>query len=70
MPEAHDYMPEAYDKYLTAEVLLPNMETVTKAKVIGCKRDSDGNPVGWKNSNPILDTREYEVEFAPQTSLQ
>jgi hypothetical protein len=27
------------------------------------KRDSEGNPVGCSNTNPILDTREYEVEF-------
>jgi hypothetical protein len=40
------------------------MGTVTKAKVIGRKRDADGNPIGRRNTNPILDTREYEVEFA------
>jgi hypothetical protein len=38
MPEADDYMPESYDEYLTAEVLLPNMGTVTKVKVIGLKQ--------------------------------
>ena len=53
MPEADDYTPEAYDEYLTAEVLLPNMGTVTKAKVIGRKRNADGNPIGRRNSNPI-----------------
>jgi hypothetical protein len=63
MPEADDYTPEAYDEYLTAEVLLPNMGTMTKAKVTGRKRDADGNPVGRRNANPILDSREYEVEF-------
>ena len=62
-PEADDYTPEAYDEYLTAEVLLPNMGTITKAKVVGRKRDADGNPIGRRNINPILDTREYEVEF-------
>jgi hypothetical protein len=40
------------------------MGTVMKAKVIGQKRDADGNLVGQRNSNLILDTREYEVEFA------
>jgi len=63
MPEADDYTPEKYDEYLTAEVLLPNMGTVTKAKVVGRKRDADGNPIGRRNVNPILDTREYVVEF-------
>jgi hypothetical protein len=31
-------------------------------KVIGRMRDANGNPVGRANSNPILDTRVYEVE--------
>ena len=56
MPEADDYTPEAYDEYLTAEVLLPNMGEITKAKVVGRKRDANGNPIGVRNSNPILDT--------------
>jgi hypothetical protein len=46
MPEADDYTPESYNEYLTAAVLLPNMGTLTKAKVISRKRDADGNPVG------------------------
>lgn len=64
MPEADDFTPEAYDEYLTAEVLLPNMGEMTKARVVGRKRDADGNPVGLRNANPLLDTRQYEVEFA------
>ena len=64
LPEADDFTPEAYDEYLTAEVLLPNMGEMTKAKVIGRKRDADGNPIGLRNANPLLDTRQYEVEFA------
>jgi hypothetical protein len=27
------------------------------------KWDSEGNPVGHSNMNPLLDTREYKVEF-------
>jgi hypothetical protein len=27
------------------------------------KHDNNGNPIGLRHSNPILDTREYEVEF-------
>jgi hypothetical protein len=62
-PEADDFTPEAYDEYLTAEVLLPNMGKMTRAKVVGRKRDADGNPFGLQNANPLLDTRQYEVEF-------
>ena len=64
LPEADDFTPEAYDEFLTAEVLLPNMGEMTKAKVTGRKRDADGNPVGLRNANPILDTRQNEVDFA------
>ena len=68
MPEADEYTPEAYDEYLTAELLLPNMGTVVKAKVMGRKRDAVGNPIGKRHSNPMLDTREYEVEFPDGTT--
>lgn len=65
VPEADDFTPEAYDEYLTAEVLLPNMGDLTKAKVVvGRKRDADGNPIGLCHANPLLDTRQYKVEFA------
>lgn len=64
MPEADDFTPEAYDEYLTAEVLLPDMGTVVKAKVTGRNRDADGNPIGKRNANPILDTQEYLVKFS------
>jgi hypothetical protein len=63
MPESDDYTPEVYNAYLTAEVLLPNGGDVTRAKVIGRKRDAEGNPAGHRHSNPILDTREYKVQF-------
>jgi hypothetical protein len=61
--EADEFTPEGYDEYLTAEDLLENMGTVSKGKVTGRKRDAEGNPIGRRNANPILDTREYEVEF-------
>jgi hypothetical protein len=63
MLEADDYTPEAYDQYLIAKILLPNMGNATKGNVTACKRDADGNPIGQHHSNLILDTREYKVEF-------
>jgi len=63
MPEADEVTLEAFDKYLMAEVLLPHGGNVLKAKVVGRKRDADGKEIGTRASNPILDTREYEVEF-------
>jgi hypothetical protein len=49
--------------YLTALVLMPRGDQVLKAQVTARKRDSNGNPVGKANLKPILDTREYVVQF-------
>jgi hypothetical protein len=63
MPEADEWMPEIFDKYLAAAVLLPHGGEQVQAKVMGRKRASDGTPVGAAHSNPILDTHEYKVPF-------
>jgi hypothetical protein len=67
--EADDYTPESYDEYLLAQVNLPVGDTFRKGKVIRRKRDSNGRPLGVRNTNPLLDSREYEVHF-PDGSTQ
>ena len=37
---------------------------MTRGKVIYRKRDAEGNLIGRANNNPILDTRQYQVQFA------
>ena len=37
--------------------------TGAMAKVVGRKRDANGRPKGTANNNPLLDSREYVVEF-------
>lgn len=62
--EADDYFTsDAYDQYLTAEVLIPQGGVMKKAVVKRRATDQDGNPIGRRNPNPILDSREYEVQF-------
>jgi hypothetical protein len=39
------------------------MIDVTKAQIKARKRDADGNPIGWRHTNLILDTHKYKVEF-------
>jgi len=56
--------PDTYDQYVGAEVVLPIGDKMMNAKVRGRKRQSDGTLRGKAHSNPILDTRTYEVEFA------
>jgi hypothetical protein len=54
---------EAYDQYISAEVQLPCGGIEVLGKVIARKHDRDGNPIRRAHSNPILDTRMYEVIF-------
>jgi hypothetical protein len=68
MPEADEWMPETFDKYLAAEVLLPHGGELVRAKVTGRKRASDWTSIGVAHSNPILDTREYKVSFPDGTT--
>lgn len=62
--EANDFTPEGYDNYLSAKVLLPRAGKEFHATVKARKRDANGNPIGKRNENPLLDTREYEVKFS------
>ncbi len=55
-PEIEDYTPEAYDTLISAELMMPKGDILLPAKVVGRKRDENGNPIGVANTNPILDT--------------
>ena len=56
---------EQGDKYIGTKIPLPHPEgELMQATVKQRKRNHDGTLRGTANDNPILDTREYEVEFA------
>ena len=62
-----DIKPELFDKYIGAEVILDsehqgNLAT-KKATVLRRAVGPDGIPLGREHDNPLLDTREYIVEF-------
>jgi len=63
LPEVDDYMADSIDTYLNAEVVLPRGGIMSKGKVVKRCKDSDLKPIGLRNENPVLDTREYAVEF-------
>ena len=65
--EVDDYTPDTVDNYLQAEVLIPRNGDLVMAKVIRRMRDGEGKPLGKRSSNPILDTREYKLEFTDGT---
>jgi hypothetical protein len=62
-PEADEV--DSYDKWIGATFLLDpiqNGDNVgTKARVMQCRTDPFGNPIGRAHSNPLMDTREYDV---------
>jgi hypothetical protein len=59
---------DLYDKYIEAEVILDdNANGAMRAAVKRRIRDFDGNVTGRVHRNPLLDTRDYEVEYADGT---
>jgi hypothetical protein len=63
-----DFTPEVFgDTYLNMEIALPHggmdPEDTQFAKVTKRLHDAEGRPIGTAHDNPMLDTREYEVEF-------
>ena len=46
-----------------AEIMLTRRGAMARGCVVTQKRDHEGNPIGRANQNPILDSRQYELEF-------
>ena len=51
------------NNYVNDSAMLPRGDTYSRGRVTGRKIDVDGNVVGRRKDNPILDTRKYCVEF-------
>jgi hypothetical protein len=64
------YDPEVMDSYLTAEVLLPRGDEMSLRKVVRRLTDENSLPIEKSNAIPILDTREYVVEFDDGEQLE
>ena len=60
-----DFTPDTFnDTYLNKEVALADGANEAKfGRVTKRLRDAEGRPIGMANENPLLDTREYAVEF-------
>jgi hypothetical protein len=65
-PEVDD--DDAIDKYLTAELILDiGSGNKRRGRVIERSRGQDGEPIGRAHTNPLFDSREYNVEFTDGT---
>jgi len=69
-PHQDDFTPESYDAYLGAELLVPHGDTFLRGRVIKRSHDEDGNPIGVRNANPLLDTRQYIVQFGDDSTAE
>jgi hypothetical protein len=58
---------DVFDQLLLAQPLLNTAEGKQKAKIIGRKRDEDGNVIGTYHNIPILNTTVYLAEFPDGT---
>lgn len=63
IPDVDVFEADQYDELLLAEPLLPRDNVLHPARIIGRKRDQNGNPCGTYNPNPLLNTRVYLAEF-------
>ncbi len=66
VPEADaDFTPDTFgDRHLNKEIAVPDSKgQVQYGKVTNRLRDAEGRPIGMAADNPLLDTREYTVEF-------
>ena len=57
------------DAYVDMQLGLPCVEddSLMHAIVKRIKLDEDGNPIGTESTNPLVDTRSYEIEFIDGT---
>ena len=68
MPDADEYTPKQYDEYIGTQVLLP----VGSEQLLGIVKqqlhDLNGNPIGLRSPNSILDTRNHKVQLSDGSS--
>jgi len=62
-PDQDDYTKDTYDAYLSAQLLIPHGDSYISEWVTKCIQDEDGNPVGRRHQNSMLDTCQYKVQF-------
>ena len=54
---------ESGDNYVNVEIILPRGYEMAMGRVTKRARESNGNPLGTEDTNPIIDTRQYIVNF-------
>ena len=70
VPGIHDQDTVPSYAYVDMELVLPRGEDDSLMHVIVKQRnlDDDGSPIGTESTNPLVDTRAYEIEFISDTT--
>jgi hypothetical protein len=61
--DAREETPGTYDQYGGASVNVPIGDEISTGKMTGHKREVDGTLSGTANSNHMMNTRKYVVDF-------
>ena len=64
LAEKLEHMSEVGDHYIGPEIQLSRGDQMAKGHVVVRSQDANGNVMGRSHTNPILDMRTYQVEFA------
>jgi hypothetical protein len=62
-PHVDEIQADMYDSFLMTKPILSHEGEFKRAKIVGRKRNQDGNPIGRYNANPLLNARIYLAEF-------
>jgi hypothetical protein len=67
-PEQDDIDNDAYDKYIGAEVMMDVPGEGPKRATVKRRAENLDGPIGNYHRNPMMDTREYELEYDDGTA--
>ena len=63
LAEKREPMPEVGNHYRGGEILLPRGGQMVRGHVVARSQDANGNVIRRSHTNPMLDSRIYQVEF-------
>ena len=71
IPDHDDFDDDEYDRYISVEVLMDVPGEGSKRATVKCRvRNDDGTVVATHHWKPLVDTREYELNYYDGTHDQ
>ena len=63
LAEELESMPDVASQFIAGEILLPRGDQVVRGHIVVRGKDAKGNIMGRSHTNPVLDTRMYQVKY-------